>query len=43
MTVTQNYSGAWVISDMVGNYLVTKTFYFYTKEEAIAKYKREQA
>lgn len=43
MTVTKNYAGAWVISDLVDGYLVTKTFYLYSKAEAIAKYKKEQA
>ena len=44
MTITKNSEGAWVISALTsgGNsYLVTRMYYFYTKKEAIAKFKQE--
>lgn len=40
MTVTKlNHSGAWQISALVNNYLVTRTYYGYTKREAMAQFK----
>lgn len=41
MTVTKNREGAYVISDIVDGYLVTKRYYGYTKREAVALYKKE--
>jgi hypothetical protein len=41
MSIDKNNEGAWRISDIIGGYLVTRTYYFYTKREAIAKFKAE--
>lgn len=41
MTVERNYAGAYVISDIVGGYLVTKQYYGYTKREAVRLFKEE--
>jgi hypothetical protein len=35
MIIEKNYSGAWVVSDIVGGYWVTRQYYFYTKREAM--------
>lgn len=32
-------SGAWQVSDVVNGYLVTRTYYGYTKQEALWKFK----
>lgn len=34
MTVEKNIHGAWVISDIVDGYLVTRMYYYCTKREA---------
>lgn len=41
MSIEKNYSGAYVISDVVNGYLVTKQYYGYTKREAVALFKKE--
>ena len=41
MIAEKNYEGAWVISDIVGGYLVTRRYYYYTKREALAMFRRE--
>jgi len=42
MTVTKLFpSGAWEVSDIIGGYLVRRTYYDYTKRQAIAEFKRE--
>ena len=42
MTVTKlNHSGAWQISALVNNYLVTRTYYGYTKREAMRLFKSD--
>lgn len=41
MTITKNYEGAWVVSDIVAGYLMTRRYYYYTKREALAAFKRE--
>lgn len=43
MSIEKNYSGAYVISDVVNGYLVTKQYYGYTKREAVALFKKESA
>lgn len=35
MTIEKNQAGAYVISDIVGGYLVTRQYYGYTKREAM--------
>lgn len=34
MTIEKNHEGAWVVSDIVGGYLVTRKYYGYTKQQA---------
>lgn len=41
MTAERNYAGAWIVSDIVAGYLVTRSYYGYTKREAVADFKRE--
>jgi hypothetical protein len=41
MTATRNQYGAWVISTFVGNYLVSRQYYGYTKREALACFREE--
>jgi hypothetical protein len=41
MTAQKNSAGAWVVSGIVAGYLVTRTYYYYNKREAIALFKRE--
>jgi hypothetical protein len=41
VSIERNYEGAYVISDIVGGYLVTRRYYGYTKKEAIALFKSE--
>lgn len=41
MIVEKNREGAWVVSDSIGGYLVTRRYYFYTKREAVRLFKRE--
>ena len=41
MTITKNIQGAYVISAIVRGYLVTRTYFYYTKAEAIQLFKAE--
>lgn len=44
MTITKNYQGAYVISDIIDGYLVERVYMGYTKKEArqrFQEYKRE--
>ena len=42
MTICKAFpSGAWQVSDIIGGYLVTRTYYGYTKREAIALFRAE--
>lgn len=42
MTVTkQAHSGAYVVSDLVDGYLVTRTYYGFTKREAVRMFREE--
>jgi hypothetical protein len=36
-----NLSGAWIVSDFIGGYLVTRTYYGYTKAQALRMFKAE--
>jgi hypothetical protein len=38
LTIEKNSAGAWVISAIIGGYLVTEQFYFYTKKEATRQF-----
>ena len=41
MIAEKNYEGAWVVSDIVGGYWVTRRYYFYTKREAVRLFRQE--
>ena len=42
VSVYQSFpSGAWQVSDIVGGYLTTKTYYGYTRSEAVRKFRAE--
>ena len=41
MDIDRNGEGAWRICDIVNGYLETRVYYFYTKREAIQKFKQE--
>jgi hypothetical protein len=41
MIAEKNYEGAWVVSDIVGGYLVTRRYYYYSKREALAMFRAE--
>jgi hypothetical protein len=41
MTIDKNREGAWRVSDIVAGYLVTRTYYFYTKKEAVRLFREE--
>jgi hypothetical protein len=34
LSISKNTEGAWVVSAIVGGYLMTRQFYYYTKREA---------
>jgi hypothetical protein len=36
-----NLSGAWIVSDFIGGYLVTRTYYGYTKVQALRKFRED--
>lgn len=40
-TVTKLHNGALEVSDIIGGYLVRRTYYGYTKREAIAQFKQD--
>jgi hypothetical protein len=41
MIVDRNYEGAWVVSDIVGGYWVSRRYYGYTKRQALALFRAE--
>jgi hypothetical protein len=41
MTIERNYQGAWVISDIIGGYRVARSYYGYTKREAVALFRAD--
>ena len=41
MTIEKNNAGAWVISDIIGGYLVTRKYYYYSKREAVALFRAD--
>ena len=41
MTATRLHNGAWQVSAIVRGYLTTRTFYGYTKREALALFRAE--
>lgn len=42
MTIEKLFpSGDWCVSDIIGGYRVKRVYYFYTKREAIAEFRRE--
>ena len=41
MTIEKNIYGAWIISAVVGNQLIRRTYYMYTRREAIRLFREE--
>lgn len=41
MTVEQNHHGAWVVAEVVGGYRVSRTYYGYTRQEAMRLFREE--
>jgi hypothetical protein len=41
MIIERNYQGAWVISDIIGGYRVARSYYGYTKREAVALFRAD--
>jgi hypothetical protein len=41
MTVSKNYAGALIISDIVGGYYVQRVYIGFTKREAMRKFRAE--
>lgn len=41
MSVYRNIYGAYVISDIIDGYLVSRSYFGYTKRQAMALFKRE--
>ena len=41
LTIQKNKYGAWEVDDIIDGYLVTRTYYFYTKREAQRKFREE--
>lgn len=39
--IERNSEGAWVVSDTIGGYWVTRRYYYYTKREALRLFKQE--
>ena len=40
MTIDKNLEGAWRICENINGYLETKVYYFYTKKDAIRKFRQ---
>ena len=41
MTIDKNIEGAWRITDIINDQLITKVYYYYTKKEAIQLFKKQ--
>ena len=41
MIAEKNYEGAWVVSDIVNGFRVSRRYYGYTMREALAMFKAE--
>lgn len=41
MSITKNIHGAYVVSDIIEGYLVTRQYYGYTKKEALRFFQEE--
>lgn len=41
MSITKNHDGAIIISDVIRGYLVSRTYYGFTRKEALAMFKLE--
>ena len=39
MTAYKNYTGAWIVSDIVGGSYYVQTYYGYTKREALRRFR----
>ena len=41
MTITKQHDGSLEISDIIGGYLIRIRYYFYSRKEAIALFRKE--
>lgn len=41
MSTLKLHNGAWQVSAIIGGYLVTRTYYGYTKREALRQFKAD--
>jgi hypothetical protein len=41
MTIEKNHAGAWIISDIIGGYRVARSYYGYTKAQAVALFRAD--
>jgi hypothetical protein len=41
MTAAKLHNGAWYVADIVNGYLTSRTFYGYSKRDALRAFKRE--
>ena len=41
MIIEKNREGYWVIKDIIGGYWETRRYLYYTKKQAIQKFKKE--
>jgi hypothetical protein len=41
MIVEKNINGYWIISSIIGGYLVIRKYLYYTKKQAIQMFKKE--
>lgn len=41
MLIERNKEGAYVVSELVGNHLVTRRYYGYTRREAAREFRRD--
>lgn len=43
MSTVKNPNGSWTVSEIVDGYLVTRTYYGYTRRESLAQFRREHS
>jgi hypothetical protein len=41
MSATRNHNGSWTVSDIIDGYLVSRTYYSYTKRQALRAFREE--
>lgn len=41
MSITRTIHGGWQVSDIIGNHLFTRTYYGFTKREAVKAFRED--